>query len=196
MQNNEDVYRLIFSGRGNWAAYRGNTSTLTFNVQGGADRYSSENYIFAPQELQFQRAGTVQGTTFPGAVIQGNGTERLTNISGSAVWGFTPGAFSATTSAGIQLQDRTSNDYNIVGRGLGPQQLVAQGAQNISVTNRREASRTQAAYVQEELLLFERSFMSRVRCEVSVRASMATRTRLSTIREVRLRTGSLLRFAE
>jgi TonB-linked SusC/RagA family outer membrane protein len=154
MQNNEDVYRLIFSGRGNWAAYRGNTSTLTFNVQGGADRYSSENYIYAPQELQFQRAGTVQGTTFPGTVIQGNGTERLTNISGSAVWGFTPGAFSATTSAGIQLQDRTSNDYNIVGRGLGPQQLVAQGAQNISVTNRREASRTQAAYAQEELLLF------------------------------------------
>lgn len=161
MQNNEDVYRLIFSGRANWAAYRGSSNTLTFSVQGGADRYSSENYIFAPQELQFQRLGTTEGTTFPGAVIQGNGTERLTNASASAVWAFTPGFLSATTSGGVQLQDRFSNDYNLIGRGLGPQQLVAQGAQNISITNRREASRTQAAYAQEELLLFgEKLYLS------------------------------------
>jgi TonB-linked SusC/RagA family outer membrane protein len=154
LQNNEDVYRLIFSGRANWAAYRGSTSTLTFSVQGGADRYSSENYILAPQELQFQRAGTVQGTTFPGTVIQGNGTERLTNISGSGVWAFTPGSLTATTSLGVQIQDRSANDYNMIGRGLGPQQYIAQGAQNVQITDRREASRTQAAYGQEELLLF------------------------------------------
>jgi TonB-linked SusC/RagA family outer membrane protein len=154
MQNNEDVYRLIFSGRANYAAYTGEKNSLTFSVQGGADRYSNENYLRAPQELQFQRAGTVQGGTFPGTVIQGNGTERLTNVSGSAVWAFTPGWVSATTSAGVQLQDRAFNDYNMVGRGLGPQQFVAAGAQNISITDRQEKSRTQAAYAQEELLLF------------------------------------------
>lgn len=154
MQNNEDVYRLIFSGRAKYAAYTGEKNSLTFSVQGGADRYSNENYLRAPQEIQFQRAGTVQGGTFPGTVIQGNGTERLTNISGSAVWAFTPGWVSATTSAGVQLQDRAFNDYNMVGRGLGPQQFVAAGAQNISITDRQEKSRTQAAYVQEELLLF------------------------------------------
>jgi TonB-linked SusC/RagA family outer membrane protein len=161
MQNNEDVYRLIFSGRANWAAYTGTTNTLNFSVQGGADRYSNENYIRAPQELQFQRAGTAQGGTFPGTIIQGNGTERLTNITGSAVWAFTPGWVSATTSAGVQLQDRASNDYNILGRGLGPQQSVAAGAQNITITDRQEKSRTQAAYGQEELLLFgERLYLS------------------------------------
>ena len=161
MQNNEDVYRLIFSGRANWAAYRGDRSSLNFSVQGGADRYSNENYIRAPQELQFQRAGTVQGGTFPGTIIQGNGTERLTNISGSAVWTFTPSWVSSTTSTGVQLQDRASNDYNIIGRGLGPQQSVAAGAQNISITDRQEKSRTQAAYGQEELLLLgERLYLS------------------------------------
>ncbi|MFL5464154.1 MAG: SusC/RagA family TonB-linked outer membrane protein [Gemmatimonadaceae bacterium] len=154
MQNNEDVYRLIFSGRANWAAYAGQISSLTFSVQGGADRYSNENYIRAPQELQFQRLGTTQGTTFPGTVIQGNGTERLTNLTASAVWGFRPSWVSATTSAGVQFQDRAYNDYNMVGRGLGPQQFVAAGAQNITVTDRQEKSRTQAAYGQEELLLF------------------------------------------
>ena len=157
MQSNEDVYRLIFSGTAKWAAYSGEKSNLNFSVQGGADRYSNENYIFAPQELQFQRAGTTQGGTFPGTIIQGNGTERLTNISGSAVWAFTPGWVSATTSAGVQLQDRNYNDYNMVGRGLGPQQFVAAGAQNITVTDRQEKSRTQAAYAQEELLLFGES---------------------------------------
>lgn len=161
MQSNEDVYRLIFSGRANWAAYSGETNSLTFSVQGGADRYSNENYIRAPQELQFQRAGTAQGGTFPGTIIQGNGTERLTNVSGSAVWAFTPGWVSATTSAGVQLQDRAFNDYNMVGRGLGPQQFVAAGAQNITITDRQEKSRTQAAYVQEELLLLgERLYLS------------------------------------
>jgi TonB-linked SusC/RagA family outer membrane protein len=161
MQNNEDVYRLIFSGRANWAAYTGATNSLNFSIQGGADRYSNENYIRAPQDLQFQRAGTAQGGTFPGTIIQGNGTERLTNVTGSAVWAFTPSWVTATTSAGIQLQDRAYNDYNIVGRGLGPQQSVAAGAQNITITDRQEKSRTQAAYGQEELLLFgERLYLS------------------------------------
>jgi len=154
MTSNEDVYRLIFSGTARWAAYSGEKNSLTFSLQGGADRYSNENYIRAPQNLQFQRAGTTQGGTFPGTIIQGNGTERLTNVSGSAVWAFTPGWASATTSAGVQLQDRAFNDYNMVGRGLGPQQFVAAGAQNITVTDRQEKSRTQAAYAQEDLLLF------------------------------------------
>ena len=161
MANNEDVYRLIFSGRANWAAYSGEKNALNFSIAGGADRYSNENYIRAPQTLQFQRAGTTQGGSFPGSIIQGNGTERLTNITGSAVWTFTPGWVSATTSAGVQLQDRAYNDYNIVGRGLGPQQSVAAGAQNISITDRQEKSRTQAGYGQEELLLFgERLYLS------------------------------------
>ena len=161
MQNNEDVYRLIFSGKANWAAYSGGSNTLNFSLQGGADRYSNENYIRAPQDLQFQRAGTTEGGTFPGAIIQGNGTERLTNLTGSAVWAFTPTWVSATTSAGVQLQDRAFNDYNIIGRGLGPQQSVAAGAQNISITDRQEKSRTQAAYGQEELLMFgERLYVS------------------------------------
>ena len=160
--NNEDVYRLIFSGRANWLAYSGTRSSLNFTIAGGADRYSNENYLRAPQDLQFQRAGTVQGTTFPGAIIQGNGTERLTNINTSAVWAFTPGTWlSATTSAGIQLQDRSFNDYNLVGRGLGPQQFVAAGARNITITDRQEKSRTQAGYGQEEFLLFgERLYVS------------------------------------
>ncbi len=162
MTNNEDVYRLIFSGRANWAAYVGERSSLNFNVSGGADRYSDENYLRAPQDLQFQRPGTTQGGTFPGAIIQGNGTERLTNVNASAVYVFTPGSWlSATTSAGVQLQDRAYNDYNLIGRGLGPQQFVAAGAQNISITDRQEKSRTQAGYGQEDLLMFgERLYLS------------------------------------
>ncbi|HMG96403.1 MAG TPA: TonB-dependent receptor plug domain-containing protein, partial [Gemmatimonadaceae bacterium] len=42
MTSNEDVYRLIFSGRANWAAYSGDKNSLTFSLQGGADRYSNE----------------------------------------------------------------------------------------------------------------------------------------------------------
>ncbi len=100
-------------------------------VQGGADRFSNENYIYAPSELQFQRAGTVQGGQFPGMVVQGNGTNLFSNVTGSGTWNNTTFSWlNATTSAGLQFESRDGNDYNIQGRGLGPAQKDAAGAAN------------------------------------------------------------------
>jgi len=45
------------------------SNNINFAVQAGADRFSNENYLFAPSELQFQREATVQGGQFPGTII-------------------------------------------------------------------------------------------------------------------------------
>ena len=153
--NNEDVYRQIFSARVNYAAYSTATNDVNVTVQTGADRFSSENYVYAPQELQFQRLGTVQSGPFPGTVIQGNGTNLFTNSTGSATWNNRSFSFmNATTSAGVQFESREANDYNIIGRGLGPAQKNAAGAANTSVSNGRTLVINQAWFAQEELLMF------------------------------------------
>jgi TonB-linked SusC/RagA family outer membrane protein len=160
--NNEDVYRQIFSGRVNFAALSTGSNNVNFALQAGADRFSNENYIYAPSELQFQRAGTVQGGQFPGMVVQGNGTNLFSNVTTSGTWNNTTFSWlNATTSAGLQYESRDGNDYNIQGRGLGPAQKNAAGAANTGVTNSRTLILNQAFFAQEDLLLFnERVFLS------------------------------------
>lgn len=160
--NDEDVYRMIFSGRVNFDAYSSARNNVNFTLLTGADRFSSENYILAPSELQFQRAGTVQGGVFPGMAIQGNGTNLNTNLTLSGLWNNSTFSWvTATTSGGVQLESRRNNDYNIQGRGLGPAQVNAAGAANTGVTNRRELVQNQAFFAQEELLMFgERLYLS------------------------------------
>jgi TonB-linked SusC/RagA family outer membrane protein len=155
MQNNEDVFRMIFSGRAQYNALAWAHNNLDFTLNGGADRYSDENYIVAPQELQFQRQGTVQGGQFPGTVVQGNGTNLFTNVNLTGTWrNSTFGFANFETSGGLQYESRGTNDYNIIGRGLGPQQQNAAGAANTQVTNTRTLVLTQAYFAQEQVQAF------------------------------------------
>lgn len=154
MTNDEDVYRMIISGRLNYSAFSDEHNNINLSASGGADRFSSENYIVAPAELQLQRPGSTQGGIYPGTVIQGDGTSRQTNSTVGGTWAYTGSGWNSTFQSGIQIEERRSDDYNIVGRGLGPQQVVSAGAANTSVSQRMEAVRNQAYYLQEEAQLF------------------------------------------
>ncbi len=161
MTSNEDVYRMILSGRLQWAAYNSGRNSVNFSFNGGADRFSNEGYFVAPQVLQFERLGTGQGGSFPGTVIQGNGTGLLTNATLGGVWTYSAPQFTSTFSGGGQLEDRFSNDYTIIGRGLGPLQLNSAGAASTSVRQTQTGIRNQAFYAQEDVLAFsERLYVS------------------------------------
>lgn len=161
MTNNEDVFRMILNGRANYSAYADGKNNINLSFTGGADRFSSENYIVAPVTLQFQKAGTPQGGTFPGTVIQGNGTSLQTNSTVGGTWAYTGSGWNSTAQVGLQIENRKSNDYNITGRGLGPQQLDAAGAANTSVSQLQTAVSNQAYYLQEEAqLLNEKLYLS------------------------------------
>ena len=155
MRTNEDVYRMIAGGRANYAVWTGASGALQLNASGGVDRFSSENYVYAPTELQFQRPGANQAGSFPGAAIQGNGTELNTSFQSAAVFDWAFGSLlRTTTQAGIQYTDRSLNDYNISGRGLAPQQFNAAGAANTAVTQARQIVRNQSYFGQIEGFLF------------------------------------------
>ena len=155
MRTNEDVYRLIGGGRSNYSAWTGDKGALQLTASGGVDRFSSEAYVFAPTELQFQRPGAAQAGSFPGVAIQGNGTELNTSFQTAAVFDWNFGSELRTTAqAGLQYNDRNLNDYNIIGRGLAPQQFNANGATNTEVTQARSIVRNQAYFGQLEGFAF------------------------------------------
>ena len=155
MRTNEDVYRMIGGGRVNYSAWSNDKGSLQLNATGGVDRFSSENYVFAPTELQFQRPGANQAGSFPGVAVQGNGTELNTSFQTAAVFDWSFGSLlRTTTQAGIQYTDRNLNDYNIIGRGLTPQQYNAAGASNTAVTQNRQIVRNQSYFGQVEGFMF------------------------------------------
>lgn len=161
MKNNEDVYRMILSGRVNYSAFSDAHNNINLAFSGGADRSSNENYIIAPAELQFERLGTNQGTSFPGTVIQGNGTNLLTNETFGGTWAYTGSGWNSTFQSGMQVEDRGANDYTIVGRGLGPQQVDAAGASQTTVAHGQTLVRNWAYYLQEESqMLNEKLYVS------------------------------------
>jgi len=161
-RNNEDVHRLITSGRVNYTAFSNGGNTVTLTGQGGLDWFSNENYLLAPPELQSMQLGSNQAGDYPGFAIQGNGTNKLSNFGLSAIWNtFSGASISSTFSAGLQTGAVSTNDYNLIGQGLTPTQSNAAGAQLTSVSQGRTSVINQAFYVQEDLLLLgEKLFVS------------------------------------
>jgi TonB-linked SusC/RagA family outer membrane protein len=157
MKNDEDIWRAIFSGRVTYNAWTTDKNNVSLMAIGGADRFSNESYLLFPAELQFQRRGTPAAGSFPGVAVQGNGTNKFLNGTVSAVWNNQTFSFmNATTQAGIQYEERGGNDYNIIARGLAPQQVNANAsAQNITGEQTRILVKNQAYFAQEELLMFD-----------------------------------------
>jgi TonB-linked SusC/RagA family outer membrane protein len=162
MRTDEDVYRIIGGGRANYSAWTGAKGSLQLTASGGVDRFSSENYVYAPTSLQFQSPGSNQAGSFPGVAIQGNGTELNTSFQSAAVFDWNFGSFlRTTTQAGIQYTGRSLNDYNIQGRGLAPQQFNAAGAANTAVNQTRSIVRNQSYFGQLEGFMFgEKLYLS------------------------------------
>lgn len=170
LKNDEDEYRLIANGRVNWAAWSNDDNTLQFNVTGGADRSSQESYQIAPRALQFEQPGTQNGT-YPGTVIQGNGDALFHNGSLNGVWTYTGLPwFHTTTSAGLQAEQRSHNDYNLILRGLIPGVQSATGATNTETNNTRDLIRNQSYYVQEEVSALD----DRLQLNVAVRGEKSS----------------------
>ncbi len=170
LQDREDVWRQIGSGQVRFAALATQSHTLTFSAMGGFDRYDAEGNVYSPNNLQFE-----PDDGFPGTVVQAEGLVRQFNAGVNAVHTYTParsGLLSilsqATSSVGLQYEDRAANSYSIVARGLLPGVLTFdQGTPTLAQS--KTAVRDQAMFVSEELLALDEklSLSGRVRAERS-----------------------------
>ena len=122
---------------------------LKFVGAGGIDFFNQKDEVFAPRELYFE-----QRQANPGGSSLSNADGRFANWNLNAIHTYTSGngSWTATTSAGLQWEDRAISRSRIIARGLLPgQQNVNQGSV-ITPFEENTHERTIAVYGQEQWL--------------------------------------------
>lgn len=156
MQNDEDVWRLMGSGRLEIEALRRPRHNLRLIGFGGADWFGQKNELFFPPELQFE-----DDDGLPGTSLLSNSDVLNINVSGNAVYTYTPSTtLTATTSAGLQYFEDDLNTSRITSRNTVPGQQNVDQATNVQVRQTRQRRETLGFFLQEEVLLNERIMLT------------------------------------
>jgi outer membrane receptor protein involved in Fe transport len=148
-RNDETVLRFTGGLTATFQAVQTARHSLKFVGAGGVDFFNQKNEIFAPPELYFEARQTNPGTS-----TLGNADSRFTNWNGNAIHTYTPasGAWRATTSVGVQWEDRALGRSRNIARGLLPgQQNINQGSV-LSGFEENTHERTVALYAHEDWL--------------------------------------------
>ena len=149
MKNDEKVLRSILAGRLTLNAIQQQAYSLKLYLNGGADQFSQENSLLFPPELQFE---PLDGE--PGTALLSNSKNLNLNIGTSAVFTVSPasGAYSATTSVGVNGSSRDLRVSRIVSQNLvGGLGIVGAGT-NVRVLEQRSRVEDLALFAQEEFL--------------------------------------------
>ena len=158
-KNDEVVTRFTGGGTLTFQAVQTDRHNLRFVASGGVDLLSQTTEVFAPPALFFQATSSTPGTS-----ALGNANSRLWNWNLNAIHAYAPagGSFKATTSAGVQVEDRELERWRVVAQGLLPgQSNVDQGSALGQQFELKTKDRTLAFYGQEEFLaLRERLLLS------------------------------------
>ena len=157
MENDEKVNRSVASGRLTMNAIQRPSYSLTFIANGGADHFSQENSLLFPPELQFEPIDDGQ----PGTALLSNSNNLNLNIGTNAVFAYAPsgGAFSATTSVGVNGSSRDLRISRIVSRNLvGGLGIVGAGT-SVQVLEQRQRVEDFSLFAQEEVLTLNERLM-------------------------------------
>jgi hypothetical protein len=141
-RNDESVYRFIGSLRGTFDAISTPTHTLRLTTSAGADIFALKDKVYAPEDLQFERADGIPGTAVNGASLS-----RQMNLGLNGVYTYAPEQLSATatTSFGISYEFRDLDVTRNRTRNLFPgQQNAGQGTDHLASSCSR-AARTWAS---------------------------------------------------
>jgi len=156
--NDEDVDRFVGSAKATFDIVRNDVHHLQFIGVGGIDRFTQQNTLLFPPVLQFE-----QTSSAPGVSLLTNGDNHNANWNANLVYAYRPqsGSLVATTSAGLQYEDRQLGISNIVSQNLIAGQANVNAGTNVSVGEHREVTKDYGFYGQEEFLtLGERLFLS------------------------------------
>ena len=149
-KNDETAIRFTGGGTLTYQAFARQHQSLKMVAGAGIDFFNQENRILAPPELYFQ---ALQPN--PGLAALSHGSSQFINWNLNGIHTFSPGkgAFTATTSAGLQYEDRELNRSRVVATGLlAGQSNIDQGAVFGQQVEHKGHERTFAFYGQEEFL--------------------------------------------
>ncbi|HEY0970536.1 MAG TPA: SusC/RagA family TonB-linked outer membrane protein [Gemmatimonadales bacterium] len=150
-QNHEETYRFTGGATLNFNAIETGEHTLRFVAGAGIDAFQQANDLWTPNELFWQR-----DEALPGAAIEQNGRSQFYNWNLNGVHTYQPGGgWSASTSAGVQYEDRQLTTSRILTRNLVPGQGHVDQGTNTTATENLTQERTIALYAQEEVRLLD-----------------------------------------
>jgi TonB-linked SusC/RagA family outer membrane protein len=156
IKNSEDVWRALGTVTARVSLLARETQRLNVTAIGGADYFSQRNDFLSPPELQYE-----PNDGQPGTVILGKASNLSTNLAVNAAHNYTPlsKAFDATTSFGVQYEDRELNATSVVGRTLVSGQSSPTQAASRDVAQSINKVRDFGFFGQEELLLADRKLL-------------------------------------
>jgi TonB-dependent starch-binding outer membrane protein SusC len=148
--NHEETNRFTGGITVGWTPFRSDVQDLRLVAGGGLDGFDQSNDIWTPNDLFFERP-----QAFPGESIESGGRSMFYNWNLNALHNYRGSSFGASTSFGVQYEDRRLNTYQIRTQNLLPgQRNVNQGTQTTATEN-LSRERTFALYAQESIRLLD-----------------------------------------
>lgn len=186
-RNRETVNRFTGGATLEADAWSNDKQSLKIVGAAGADIFNQRDAVVAPPELYFQTR-----LLNPGASTLGNGDARYVNWNVNAIHSYTPSAIvRATTSGGVQYEDRQLQIARVTARGLLPgQSNITQGSVFGEPQENLSTERTVALYAQEQLLAFD----ERLTLEAGLRAERSSSFGNTSKFYVFPKTGAAFRF--
>lgn len=151
LENAEDVWRFIGSGSARVPLLEGDQQSLRMVFSGGADFFRQRNRLLSPVDLEFEAVLEEEA----GTSVLANSDNLNLNGNANLVHTWAPSSFTATTSLGVQYEDRDLGVNRIIARGLvAGQGGVDDGPEPFVIENRQRV-RDFGVFAQEEFLALD-----------------------------------------
>jgi TonB-linked SusC/RagA family outer membrane protein len=148
--NHEETNRFTGGATLRFLAFENDSHSLRLIGGGGIDAFDQSNNVWSPNELFFEVPQAL-----PGESIESGGRSLFWNWNVNGVHTMTTSAFAATTSFGIQYEDRRLNTFQIRTQNLLPGERNVNQGTNIGANENLSRERTIALYAQEGIRLFD-----------------------------------------
>ncbi len=156
LKNDEDTWRALGTVTARMSLMARPRHTMNLIAIGGADYFNQENDFVSPPELEYE-----PNDGQPGTVVLSKSSNLNLNLAVNGNYTYTPesNAFQATTSVGVQYEDRDLDATRVLGRTLLSGQENPDQAASLSVLQDDRPVRDLGIYGQEEVLLFDRKLL-------------------------------------
>ena len=151
-KNDEGVWRIISSADLQINAIETDQHSLRLAFTGGVDFFNLESFVFSPPELQFEPLDGKPGTTYH---AQTNNLNLNANLNLVHTWQPRDWGLAATTSLGLQYEEREQNISQVVNEDLIVGQSNIDAGTNPSVFQRRQLVKDVGVFAQEEVLMLD-----------------------------------------
>ena len=156
LKNNEDTWRALGTVTARMNLMAKPKHTMNLITIGGVDYFNQENDFVSPPELEYE-----PNDGQPGTVVLSKSSNLNLNLAVNGNYTYTPGSndFQATTSLGVQYENRDLDATRVLGRTLLSGQENPDQAASLSVLQDDRPVQDLGIYGQEEVLLFDRRLL-------------------------------------